>query len=116
MTTPEVQTIHKLSFELAGWPHGTPVHAATYLAFRVGTCRGLYTATREEYQIIAIENDRSGNGHLDDVFEWFENSCKRDHKHLRVCAIWNLKFKKHLLKKRGFVQAADDKEDVIKKF
>jgi len=110
------ESTHKLIFELCGWPYGTPVHAASYWAFRVGTCRGLYTASKEEYQIIAIENDRMGNGHLTDVLEWFDNSCRRDGKSLRVCAIWNKKFKKHLLKKRGFVQAADEADDVIKRF
>jgi hypothetical protein len=106
---------HNLEFEMCGWPYGVPANVASYWAFRVGTCRGLYTATKLEYQIIAIENDRPGNGHLQDMFDWFENSCRRDARNLRICACWNLKFKRHLLKKRGFVQAADEADDVIKK-
>jgi len=82
--------------------------------FRIGTCEGLWQATATSYIIIAITNSNNGNGHLTDVFEWFENSCKRDGKTLRVVEIMNSGFMAHLINKRGFKKIAGD--NVEKKF
>lgn len=104
------QTTHALPFESTapieryGW----------YMLFRVGTCEGQYRATWDAYEILSIVNDNPGNGHLDDVFEWFEHSCKRDGKVLRVSEIWNERFYLHLIKKRGF--KPDGSLDLIKTF
>lgn len=82
--------------------------------FKIGTCIGQWTSTKETYDIISIVNDQPGNGHLEDVFEWFENSCKRDKRSLRVLACMNNKFEKHLVYKRGFTYQTD--HDLIKRF
>jgi len=82
--------------------------------FRVGTCKGMWRSTDTSYDILAILNEEKGNGHLEDVFEWFENSCKRDNKDLKVLEVWNKDFKKHLIDKRGFIDIGGD--NVIKKF
>lgn len=82
--------------------------------FRVGTCEGLYSCSDGCFNIIAIENNAKGNGHLQDVFDWFENSCKRDGYKLRVLELWNKKFMNHLISKRGFYKIdADNVEKVI---
>lgn len=101
-----LKTKHNLPFESRPWIMGQ------FIEFRVGTCHGLWKCRNNEYQILAIENDEKGNGHLDDVFQWFENSCKRDKFNLAILEVWNRDFKKHLIKKRGFKLRG--KNDVIK--
>ncbi len=88
---------HKLDFGIADWVFDD------YTAFKVGTCEGLYSFDGNSYQILAITNDQPNNGHFEDVLEWFEHSCKRDKKNLMILEVWNLKFKKHLIDKRGFI-------------
>lgn len=107
MKAEEFKTTHNLPFESAPWltPH--------FIRFRVGTCTGLWTSENKTYDILAIENAEPGNGHLNDVFEWFENSCKRDGKKLRVLEVWNKGFLKHLVEKRGF-SLIEGTENVIK--
>ena len=106
-------TTHNLNFEVTPFRiqiKGEP----TNMCFRVGTCHGMYCCTEKTYDIIAIENDQKGNGHLQDVFEWFENSCKRDKKDLRIMEFMNQDFKKHLIEKRGFTPQGEN--NVIKYF
>lgn len=94
-----MKTTHNLDFLAAPFEHDPNL-----VRFKVGTCHGLYGVNDKEYELIAIMNDQQGNGHLDDVFEWFENSCKRDKKALKVCEIWNERFFNHLVTKRGFIE------------
>lgn len=61
-----------------GWRH-----------YRVGTCNGLYRATKTEYEILAISNDKPGNGHVEAAMVWFFKSCKRDKRNLVVREIFN---------------------------
>ena len=104
-------TNHKLHFEIAEWNSflgkigwllsklGGKQHWKLY---RVGTVHGQWIATETAYEILSISNNEPGNGHLDDVFEWFEYSCKRDKKDLIIREFWNNDFKEHCIKKRGF--------------
>lgn len=98
------ESTHKLSFEAAEWEMAKvlPWLGGGVIRFRVGTCEGIYSVTDKSYIIIAINNNAPGNGHLNDVFEWFENSCKRDKKSLCVADIINPLFFNHLKDKRGF--------------
>ena len=100
------KSTHNLLFETA------PFYTPDAIRFRVGTCTGIYSYESTKYIIIGITNHEQGNGHLDDVFEWFENSCKRDKKNLMVAEIMNRRFRKHLIEKRGFT--ALDEDNVIK--
>ena len=93
---PEFKSTHNLEFLCAPWWTGD------FIQFKIGTCTGLWTSTPDAYQILAVTNDNSGNGHLQDVFDWFENSCKRDKRCLEILEVWNEKFKEHLISKRGF--------------
>lgn len=70
--------------------------------FRVGTCRGIYTWDNSMYAILSIVNEKEGNGHFNDVIEWFENSCKRDKKDFQFLHVWNEKLKNKLINKYGF--------------
>lgn len=85
-----------------------------WMLFRVGTCEGLWCSTKTSYDILAITNKLPGNGHLTDTIQWFEQSCRRDKKSLRIREVWNGGFKKHLIEKRGFKK--EGKDDVIKTF
>lgn len=100
-------TKHNLAFEVAPWPKNPAIQL-----FRVGTCEGQWFVTDHAYCILSVKNSCPGNGHLDDVFEWFEASCFRDKKALIVLELMNEQFKAHLLKKRGFKVMG--KNDVIK--
>lgn len=90
-------TQHKLDFLSAPW-HRDP----SWFLFKVGTCAGQWRATELFYEVLSIKNNKPGNGHLEDVFEWFEFSCKRDKKDLKVLEVMNVDFGKHLVNKRGF--------------
>lgn len=70
-----MKTTHSLEFLAAPFEHDDSL-----VRFKVGSCHGLYGCTNEAYELIAVMNDQPGNGHLTDVFEWFEASAKRDKK------------------------------------
>jgi hypothetical protein len=101
------KSTHDLSFEVAKWELSNE-----FKRFRIGTCHGLWRAYHYSYDILAIDNDQPGNGHFEDVLEWFENSCKRDIKALRMLEVGNKRFAKHLIEKRDFVR--ESMENYIK--
>ena len=101
-------TDHDLPFEVAKWI------LPDFLVYRVGTCHGLWRSTDTSYDILAVTNDNPGNGHFGDVMEWFEFSCRRDGKDLRVLELWNLGLLRHLIEKRGF--DIESKDTLIKRF
>jgi len=105
-----LKTKHNLPFESCDWPRDPNIKM-----FRVGTCEGQWFSTDMAYCIISVKNDKPGNGHLEDVFEWFESSCKRDGKALMILEFFNPQFKEHCITKRGFV-AIKGTNDVIKIF
>ena len=59
-------------------------------------------------------NDKPGNGHLEDVFQWFENSCKREGINFVILEFNNKDFYKHLMDKKEFKTL--DGKNVIKVF
>lgn len=95
-TIVKFKSTHNLYFEVADWFYND------FKRFRIGSIDGLWRSTSFSYDILAIKNESPGNGHLQDVFDWFENSCRRDERSLRVLEVWNKKFKAHLIQKRGF--------------
>ena len=99
---------NKLDFEVA--EH----FADGFNRFRVGTCTGIYSWDGNSMSIVGVGNTEQGNGHLQDVFDWFEYSCKNIKKDLKVVEIMNKGFYKHLIEKRGFTSI--DEENVIKYF
>lgn len=83
--------------------------------YKIGTCYGLWRSKKKSVEILSVLNDDPGNGHLQDVLEWFEHGCKRDGKFLLIKEFFlNPAFKEHLIKKRGF--KPEGKDDVIKHF
>lgn len=106
-------TKHQLDFEAAPWESILCVDK-NFTRFRIGTCEGLWASTPNSYDILAIDNKVPGNGHFEDVMQWFEHSCRRDKKALRFLEIMNKPFRNHLLTKRGF--KPEGKDNVIKKF
>lgn len=98
------KSTHNLPFECAEWPRDKQ-----FTLFRIGTCEGLWFAEDDAYNILSIINKEMGNGHFEDVFDWFLQSCKRDKKILRFREVWNERLKKHLIEKRGFkIEKEDD--------
>lgn len=109
----EFKTIHDLPFEVAEWEMNAVMEEEWY-RFRVGTCTGLWRSTDTSYEILAIENSKKGNGHFEDLLQWFYNSCLRDRKNLRIREVWNQRLKYHLVSKRGFRYLGPD--DVEKQY
>lgn len=127
------QTAHNLDFMVADDPKGF-ARAQWALAigithcddehphipwrlFQVGTCHGQWRAVPGAYEILSVMNDEPGNGHFEDVLQWFEQSCRRDGKVLRIRSVDNKKFKKHLIRKRGFQpDRTTETNDVVKRF
>ena len=114
-----IVTKHKLLFESAEWESllaktiiGTFFNREGWKIFRVGTVGGQWRSTQTAYEILSFFNEKPGNGHLNDVFEWFEYSCKRDKKDFIIREFWNDNFKQHCIKKRGFKLYNED--DLIK--
>lgn len=112
------QTTHNLDFEVAESPYNIfgDIFGSGHKLFRVGTCNGQWGSTPDSYYILSVINEEKGNGHLTDVFEWFEFSCKRDNKNLLVLECINEDFYLHLLSKRGFIPLDDKGNNVIKVF
>jgi len=104
-------TKHKLDFFSAVWER-----SPLYMRFKVGTITGLWTTTSDAYFIVTISNSCKGNGHLEDVFEWFEYSCTRDKRNLIIVEIMNERFYDHLINKRGFRPLDEGGKNVIKIF
>jgi len=104
-----VITTHKLYFQACPWPRNPAIQL-----FKIGTCEGQWVYNDLSYCIISVMNDVPGNGHLDDVFQWFEFSCKRDKKALVIMEFFNAKFKQHCIYKRGFQKFG--KDNLIKFF
>lgn len=94
------KSTHNLDFEKSDW------YDPEIECFKIGTIRGLYGIDEESYNIISINNQSPGNGHLNDVFEIFEWLSKRDNKSLKVLEVENMDFMFHLINKRGFKKIA----------
>jgi len=88
---------HDLDFLCCPWERDP-----TWMRFKIGTCHGLWRSTDGAYEILVVDNEVPGNGHFEDVMEWFENSCRRDGKKLRLLEFFNDRFRRHLIEKRGF--------------
>lgn len=108
----EFQSTHKLDFLSAHWSN--PFNSEGWQVFKIGTCDGQWVATKDTYDILTVINQSPGNGHFNDVIEWFENSCKRDKKSLRILEVWNTKLALHLVTKKGFTNQRGD--NYIKRF
>jgi len=104
-----IQTKHNLDFLAAPWHRDKRV-----MAFKVGTCHGQYAFIEGKLSLISVINEVPGNGHLDDVFEWFEYAARVQGVDLVITEFFNDRFKEHCLKKRGF--SSYGKNDVIKRF
>ena len=100
-------TTHNLDFEAAPWECMGSIDES-FTRFRIGTCEGLWTSTGTTFDILAVTNESPGNGHFEDVIEWFTYACKRDQKDLRFLEVWNKALKKHLIGKRGFKPQGND--------
>jgi hypothetical protein len=95
-----IDTTHHLNFLSSPW--NDPLGVGGYMAFKIGTCNGLYTIKPQMLMLISVNNEERGNGHLNDVFEWFEYGAKFQSVPLSIVAFLNDRFYHHCLEKRGF--------------
>lgn len=86
----------------------------TMAGYRVGTCHGLVCFTDDAIEILAVANEEPGNGHFNDVLQWFEYAAVDQGKILRVIELWNQPLKRHLIGKRAFIE--QDSQTVYKDF
>lgn len=103
-----IETKHNLDFFSAPYPN--LFEDETWIQYKVGTVTGLWNVDVDNYIILSFVNSEAGNGHLQDVFQWFENSCKRDNKNLVIKEIVNERFYNHLINKRGFVTTEEENQ------
>lgn len=108
----EFQTINNLPFLSANWDN--PFNTDGWQVFKIGTCHGQWVSTEDSYDILTVINETPGNGHFEDVLQWFEQSCKRDKKNFRILEVWNKDLAIHLVTKRGFTYQQGD--NLIKRF
>lgn len=94
------ESTHGLGFK--GAPQIVSGEQTGLTKFEVGTCRGLYKITDIAVEIHAVINDEPGNGHMDDVFEWFEGIAKHGKVPLVVLGA-SPEFKIELSQKRDFL-------------
>ncbi len=99
----EFKSKNNLPFEVADWEH-----SPNFKRFRIGSCEGLWCSNERAYGILAITNNAPGNGHFEDVMQWFENSCRRDKKSFMFLEVWNKRLKKKLIEKYGFNDIGND--------
>lgn len=104
-----IQTTHRLGFYSKPWKR-----APEWNVFQIGTCNGLWRDGGDAFEILALYNEFPGNGHLEDVFEWFEYSCRQNSRALRIRERMNTRFAEHLVRVRGFKHEQAD--DYIKYF
>jgi hypothetical protein len=74
----------------------------SFQMFRVGTCDGLWRVNDGAYEILAVVNRQKGNGHFKQAMLWFEQSCRRDGKKLRILEVWNVRLA-FMLRRNGFI-------------
>ncbi len=108
-------TTHKLDFESADSPYNI-LGIGEHKLFRIGTCTGQWGSAKGCFYILSVINHEEGNGHLEDVFEWFEFACKESKRNLLVLACFNERFYRHLLWHRGFIPLDAEGENLIKVF
>lgn len=106
----DFKSTHNLPFLSRHWDN--PFNSDGWQQFKIGTCSGQWICTDTSYDILTVINDEPGNGHFKDVLEWFEQSCVRDKKALRILEVWNKGLADHLVMKQGFVYQGE--ENLIK--
>lgn len=84
-------------FEDGGFWKTAPCPEEGWRHFRVGTCTGLWRDNDTAYEILAIENESPGNGHVEGVFRWFFESCKRGSRDFVIKEVMNNKFASKLI-------------------
>lgn len=98
---------HLPPFEDGGYWLTAPDPEERWRHYRVGTVTGLWRDAGNAYEILAIENESPGNGHVEATFSWFFQSCKRDKKDFIIKELMNEKFKSKLIR-HGFIRNGRD--------
>lgn len=94
--------MHDQEFRSGQWDHPSNNDHQPWQEFIIGTCRGQWRSTTGSFEILSVINDNPGNGHFEDVLDWFFVSCVRARYRLKIFLVHNEKFRRHLMQKRGF--------------
>lgn len=109
------KSTHNLEFESRPWIRNPDMQE-----FRIGTCNGQWFVDSSKgykaYVILSVVNHEPGNGHFDDVIEWFEQSAKRDSYAIEFWEIMNERLFKHLCLKRGYAPHLENTNLQVIKF
>lgn len=108
-----MDTIEVPAFEDGGLWKNPFVIGEGWRLFRVGTCHGTYRATKDAYEILAMANDKPGNGHVEAMLSWFYKSCKRDKRVFIIKEVMDEGLRQKLIK-QGFTCKIG--KDYIKRF
>lgn len=91
---------HMLSISWFRWEKSVG-HEKVY-KFICGTVDGIFTVERDRIVMIGIGNMDPGNGHVVDVFQWFDRAAKELKKDFWVVEIINAGFHRCLVERHGF--------------
>lgn len=119
MTNLAIETTHKLNFNTSLWISPFNILSQDdeddipWRIYHIGTMHGQFRITKDSIEILSFLNESPGNGHLQDVFEWFEFLSNTEGKPIVIRECWNPGFKQHLISKRGFIPIPDT-DDITK--
>lgn len=96
---------HKLKFRTA--PHVIAGAPTGMEKFEIGTVHGLWVQSKMSIDIFACINDEPGNGHMDDVFEWFFEIARTGALAVRIVNVSSVTFRNQLIEKWKFAPTDD---------
>lgn len=97
-------------------PYDRPWNNERFIMFKIGTVNGIWRSDKKAIIVLAVANDKPGNGHLEDFFDWFETACVQAELPLIIQEVGSLenaafddfkisnRFANYLVQKRGFKQ------------
>ena len=81
-----------------------------WLEFEYETIHGLLKFDKEKFEVLAVFNKEPNNGCFKEFIEDVESSCKLKGLDVYFLEVDNLRFRKHLIEKRGYklIKGTDD--------
>jgi hypothetical protein len=104
------EALRKAGFTLTPWNRNRQLGSSS-MVFHFGQCHGLIEADDYRLQIIAITNEKPGNGNFVQAMDTLEAAARRRQLAVEVAAITNGRLRIHLELKRGY-RIKPDAEDL----
>lgn len=102
---PKFRSTHGLKFKTM--PHIIAGAFTGAERFEIGTVHGIWNVSTFSVDVFACINDEPGNGHMDDVFEWFFSIATERGLPVRVTNVSSEDFRQQLIDKWLFVPTKD---------